>query len=92
MDEKKIMKPFSIIEYFYSLSWGSKYDVTTPYEPGPTGDIMSFEYAFIEAKNIDKSPKGVVSNEGLFLYGYVFHCTPVTWAHVSPIKYFLKTI
>ena len=92
MDETETVKPFVRSEYFDSLSWSSKYDVTAPSEPGPTWDIMSFEYAFIEAENLDKSPEGVVGNEVLCLYGYVFHCTPVTWAHASPIKYFLKTI
>ena len=65
MDEKKTVKLFSRSESFYSLPWSSKYYVTILYEPRPTGDIISFEYAFIEAKNLDKSPKGVVGSEGL---------------------------
>ena len=92
MDETKTLKPFSRSESFDSLSWSCKYDVTSPYEPRPTEDIMSFEYAFIEVKNLDKSLEVVVGNEGLFLYGYVFYCTPITWAHVSAMEYFLKTI
>jgi len=52
--------------------------MTNPYEPGPTRDIISFGYAFIEVENTDKSSEGVVGREFLCQDGYVSHCTPVT--------------